>query len=195
MVSSRQALARGDDGRPLAIIELNSDVTERKRAEAELAHVKRLLERTEEISNIGGWEYDLATGKTTWTSAVYHIFGLEPAPVAPEPAAAIAAYDARSAPIIDAAFGRLVSDGEPYDLELGLIRPDGEHRWVRVIGQAVLESGHVSRVFGNIADVTERNRHERWLRRAHDELELAQPDRGARFVLHRTWFGRDDLVG
>jgi PAS domain S-box-containing protein len=37
VVSSRQALQRGADGRPSAIIELNSDITERKRVEEELA--------------------------------------------------------------------------------------------------------------------------------------------------------------
>ena len=36
VVSSRQALVRDDDGRPLAIIELNSDITERKQAEESL---------------------------------------------------------------------------------------------------------------------------------------------------------------
>ena len=36
VVSSRQALVRDEDGRPLAIIELNSDITERKQAELSL---------------------------------------------------------------------------------------------------------------------------------------------------------------
>jgi PAS domain S-box-containing protein len=36
VVSSRQALVRDEDGRPLAIIELNSDMTERKQAELSL---------------------------------------------------------------------------------------------------------------------------------------------------------------
>jgi PAS domain S-box-containing protein len=36
VVSSRQALVRDDDGRPMAVIELNSDITERKRAELSL---------------------------------------------------------------------------------------------------------------------------------------------------------------
>ena len=43
VVSSRQALQRGADGRPSAIIELNSDITERKRVEEELAHIAGLL--------------------------------------------------------------------------------------------------------------------------------------------------------
>jgi PAS domain-containing protein len=35
-VSSRQALVRGERGEPLAVIELNADITERTRAEQEL---------------------------------------------------------------------------------------------------------------------------------------------------------------
>ena len=46
VVSSRQALQRDADGRPIAIIELNSDITERKRAEEQLhaseARVQRI---------------------------------------------------------------------------------------------------------------------------------------------------------
>ena len=86
IVSSRQALARDEDGRPLAIIALNSDITERKRAEEELAETTGLLERTQQISKTGGWEYDLATGRLTWTDEVYRIYGSERryGPVEPE---------------------------------------------------------------------------------------------------------------
>ena len=41
VVSSRQALVRHDDGRPLAIIELNSDITERKQAELSLREAEQ----------------------------------------------------------------------------------------------------------------------------------------------------------
>ena len=41
VVSSRQALVRDEDGRPLAIIELNSDITERKQAELSLREAEQ----------------------------------------------------------------------------------------------------------------------------------------------------------
>ena len=169
VVSSRQALQRGSDGRPSAIIELNSDITERKRVEEELAHIAGLLERTEEVSRTGGWEYDVATGELTWTDEVYRIYGVERTSDPTEVTQAIAAYDPESAPIIDAAFKRLVADGVPYDLELGLIRADGQRVWVRTIGRPVLDDGRVVRVGGNISDVTERKRVEEALR-ASDQL-------------------------
>ena len=169
VVSSRQALQRGADGRPIAIIELNSDITERKRVEEELAHVAGLLERTEEVSRTGGWEYDVATGELTWTDEVYRIYGVERTSDPTEVTEAIAAYDPESAPIVDAAFKRLVAAGVPYDLELGLIRADGQRVWVRTVGRPVIDDGRVVRVGGNISDVTERKRVEEALR-ASDQL-------------------------
>jgi len=173
-VSSRQALQRDADGQPLAVIELDSDITERKRSEQVLAYTQGLFERTQEISRTGGWEYDVGADRHTWTDEVFRIFGLQPRAKAPTPAEAIAAYDEHSAPIIDAAFARLIAEGEPYDLELGLIRADGQRVWVHVIGRPVIEAGRVVRVSGAIADVTERNRNERALRQTRQELEQAQ---------------------
>ena len=83
------------------------DVTERKRAEEQLAHTAGVLERTQEISETGGWEYDLATGNLTWTDEVYRIYGRERTSDPLEVANAITAYDPDSAPIIEAAFARL----------------------------------------------------------------------------------------
>ena len=170
LVSSRQALQRGEDGRPVAIITLNSDITERKRAEEQLAYTSRLLERTQEISRTGGWEYDLASGKLTWTDEVFRIYGVERTSEPPV-AQAIAAYDPEFAPIISAAFERLVADGEPYDLELGLVRADGQRVWVRTIGRPVIEDGRVARVGGDIVDITERHRAEEEIRTLNAELE------------------------
>ena len=171
VVSSRQALARDEDGRPVAIIELNSDITERKQAEEELASTG-LLERTQQISKTGGWEYDVATGKLTWTDEVYRIYGSGEQRYGPvEPKRAISAVETESAPIVSAALERLIADGEPSDLEVGLIRADGQRIWVRVVGEAVIEGARVVRVRGIIADVTDRRLAEEELRALNAELE------------------------
>ena len=150
------------------------DITERKRAEAELANVRSLLERTQQISKTGGWEYDIASGKLTWTDEVYRIYGIERTSDPTEVAPAIAAFDRESASIISSAFERLVAEGEPYDLELGLIRGDGQPVWVRTIGQPIMEDGGVVRVVGgHIADITERKRAERELQLRAELLDLA----------------------
>jgi len=150
------------------------DVTERKHDEQELAQTAALLERTQEISNTAGWEYEVTTGKTTWTDEVYRIVGLERSFDPLDPAEAIAAYDAESAPVIGAAFERLIAKGEPFDLELGLFRADRQRIWVRVIGRPVVEDGRVVRVNGAIADITERKRSAQERERALAELQEAE---------------------
>jgi PAS domain S-box-containing protein len=171
VVSSRQALQREKDGRPIAIIMLNSDITERKRAEEELVETAGLLERTQQISKTGGWEYDLATSKLTWTDEVYRLYGSERRSGPVELERVISAFDAESAPIVSAALERLVADGEPCDLEVGLIRVDGQRIWVRVVGEAVTERGRVVRVRGIIADVNDRRLAEEEIRTLNTELE------------------------
>jgi PAS domain S-box-containing protein len=171
VVSSRQALARDEHGQPVAIIALNSDVSEQKRSEADLAYMSGLLERTQVIGKTGGWEYDLATRKLTRTGEVYRIFGDERTDLPIELDDAIAGYSPERAPIIGSAFQRLVTEGEPYDLEVDMVRADGEQIWVRVIGQPVLEDGRIVRVGGIVADVTDRRQAEEEIRTLNAELE------------------------
>src|SRR5664279_2077552 len=140
-----------------------TDITEKRRTEEHLAHMTDLLTRTQEVSKTGGWEYDIATGRLVWTDEVYRIYGVDKIYDPNDITADIAAYDADSAPIMEAAFQRLVAEGEPYDLDLGLIRGDGQHIWVRTIGRPVIENGRVVRVGGNIVDITDRKRAEQAL--------------------------------
>lgn len=179
VVASRQALQRDEDGRATAIIELNSDITERKRTEEQLVRTTGLLERTQQVSRTGGWEYNLDTEELTWTAETYRIYGLEPAAGPVDVARAVAFYDRESAPIIADAFARLVSKGVPYDLELGLIRADGRRVWVRTVGRPVLEGGRIARVGGHIADVTDRRCVEEELRTLNNELEQRVASRTA----------------
>ena len=129
---------------------------QRTDVEDELARMSALLDRAQELSKVGGWQYEAATGRIDWTDEVYRIYGRDRTYDPNDLAQNIAAYDAESAPIVEAAFRRAVVDGEPYDLELGLVRAGGERIRVRTVGQPVSEDGRVVRIIGAIADITER---------------------------------------
>ena len=165
------AIARPDPDQPGSYRGTLQDVTALREAEEELADTTDLLERTQEISKTGGWEYDLATGKLTWTDEVYRIYGSERRYGPVELERAMSAFDPESAPIVTAAFEHLVADGEHCDLEVLLIRVDRQRIWVRVVGQAAIEDGRVVRVHGIIADVSDRKLVEEELRTLNAELE------------------------
>ncbi|WP_026462277.1 PAS domain S-box protein [Adhaeribacter aquaticus] len=65
-------LVKLDDG--LVMTTLN--ITSRKQAEKELAKNHTLLRQAEQVSRMGSWEYDVATGGFDWSEGMYHLFNL-----------------------------------------------------------------------------------------------------------------------
>jgi PAS domain S-box-containing protein len=76
LVSSRQALQRDADGRALAIIELNSDITAQRQAEDQLRASRARLTEAERIAGIGSWEQDLSDDSVAFSDGMLAIYGL-----------------------------------------------------------------------------------------------------------------------
>ena len=146
------------------VLSVARDISRRKAAEAVAAKAQRLLHETQEISKLGGWEYDVDTGRITWTDEVYRIHGVEPGFDINDVGFNIGFYLPEDRPVIAAAFRDVVESGAPYDLELRLRAADGRRLWVRTMARAVKEGGRVVRVAGNIVDITERKLIEEALR-------------------------------
>ncbi|WP_295456577.1 PAS domain S-box protein [uncultured Thiodictyon sp.] len=148
----------------------------RQRRDSALRKEQDLLGHTQEMARLGGWEYDVATGKRHWTAEVYRIFGVtsDYDPIDTERVLAFYAPDDRAR--MAAAFQRAVQLGDPYDLELRLDTAQGERRWVRTRAAAEVNRGRVVRVFGSLMDITDRRQAEQTLalqaRRATALLDL-----------------------
>jgi PAS domain S-box-containing protein len=86
-------------------------------------------------SDIGVWEWDVATGRVTWSPKCYEIAGTSPED-----------FD-----------GTAVERGTRYEAEFRIVRPDGAIRWVANFGRAVYPGGGgAGRMIGTITDITER---------------------------------------
>jgi PAS domain S-box-containing protein len=152
------------------------DVTELKQAVEAVEKIKALLNASQRLSMVGGWEYNVATQTMEWTEETYRIHDL--APGEPEPVSAehikrsAECYEPEDRPVILAAFQRCVEEGQPYDLELPFTTAKGRRLWIRTVAQPVVESGKVIRVNGNIMDITARKRTEAALRERNSRYEL-----------------------
>ncbi|MDD2318886.1 MAG: transporter substrate-binding domain-containing protein [Geobacteraceae bacterium] len=137
---------------------LSREIRQRKAAEAALQRNEALLRQTQEVTRVGGWEYDVTSDHLVWTEEIYRIFEV-PRDYNPNGAQKAAEFFlAEDRARITEAFNRAVEQGEPYDLELQVITAKGRNLWVRTVGKTEQKENKVVRVFGNILDITERKR-------------------------------------
>ena len=124
-----------------------------------LLRQKEELERAQKVARIGSWSYDPKTRMPTWSKEMFRIFGLEPAPEAPQ-------YDFHRKIIhpedwerFDRAVTLAVSEGRGYNLELRIALPDGNIRILNARCEAVRDAkGRVSELIGTTQDITEQTR-------------------------------------
>jgi two-component system, cell cycle sensor histidine kinase and response regulator CckA len=143
------------------------DITERKRAEEKIRYHESLLRDMGEIAKIGGWEFDSATGKGTWTDEVSRIHDLDPRE-GTSLEIGKSFYHDESRVRIESAVRNAIESGEPYDLVLEMVTAKGNHKWVHTIGRPVVENGKVVSVRGSFQDITERKRAEEALQKSEE---------------------------
>jgi PAS domain S-box-containing protein len=147
------------------------DISERKVIEERVQKIQNMLNETQRISQVGGWEFDPVSKRMTWTDEVYRIHGVDKDfdPSVPEQDMMLL-YVPEDRIAIAEAFRGAVEQGRPYDLELQVVTPHGERKWVRTIGEVEQKNGRVVRVFGNIIDITKGKASEETARQSQQRL-------------------------
>jgi len=168
LVASGQTL-KDHEGKIIGAVVAMHDITERKKAEEALQYHELLLRETGRIAKIGGWEFDPATGKGTWTEEVARIHDLDPDDVT-SLERGMSFYKGEARVKIDKAIKEAVELGKTYELELELVTAKGTRKWVRTIGQPRVEKGKVVHVRGSFQDITERKQAEEEIRAINEEL-------------------------
>lgn len=143
-----------DEGRQAIHVTMR-DISERKRTEERLALQEELLREAGEIAHVGGWEFDPATGKGSWTEETARIQDLDPADEA-SMARGLSFFEGESRARIETALAAAIADGTPYDLELDLRSAKGILKRVRTISNPKMHDGRVVRVRGSLQDISER---------------------------------------
>ncbi|KXS44174.1 MAG: multi-sensor hybrid histidine kinase [Methanolobus sp. T82-4] len=139
------------------------DITKRKIAEEKLQESENLLREVGEIAKIGGWDFAVPDGNVKWTPEIYQIYDLDTS-FKLGYGNTLKYYSPGSREAVEKAFNDAIKKAEPYDLELELLTPKGNHKWVRSSGRPTIENGNVVKVTGSFQDITERKKAEAKLR-------------------------------
>jgi len=158
------------------VLELEKAELERKRTEETLRRSQAMLARTERISHVGSWEWEIATDTVTWSEELFRIFQLDPEERVSSWAEHSALYHPEDMTLLRQAVEAAVSDGTSYELEIRAFRKDGETLVCLARGFAEIAfDGRAERLFGSLQDITEHKRSVDELLRSNEKYrELAE---------------------
>lgn len=134
-------------------ISIIRDITEQKKALQELKIKDTLLELTNHMAKVGGWEFDPKTKQGTWTNEVALIHELESS-LLTNVALGISFYHEKYRELIEKAIDEAITKQKPYDLELEMTTKNNTSKWVRTMGMPIIEDGKVVKIRGIFQDIT-----------------------------------------
>jgi len=163
----------GENGSSYGRLWVFRDITDERRRKQELERQEFLFSRVQEVADVGVWEYDLQREEIIWSDGIRRIHGVDEA-FDPTLETAIDFYHPDDREQIEDAITRAIEDGDPYDLELRIVRPDGEIRDVRARGEVSTgEHTETALVRGVFQDITQRKERERDLQKFKAAVEHA----------------------
>ncbi len=152
-------LSKDEEGKDF-VIGSSIDITERFLLENDLRKTKQMLEQTNRVAKVGGWEFDVVKQKITWSDITCEIHETPPGFV-PDLAKALNYYkEGFSRDTITGIMTRAIQDGTSWDTQLQIITAKGKEIWVRSIGTVVMENGTVKRMYGTFQDINKQKKTE-----------------------------------
>jgi PAS domain S-box-containing protein len=144
-----------------------SDITERKQAEQALRQSEATRREALLAAQMGVWEWTLASDSLTWDENLDRIAGRDPKLLVPSDQKAPQIFTPESLERLKAAVESTLLAGNPFELDLELVRPDGSKRWLIGRGEPLRNaSGLITHLRGTVQDITERKQAEEALRQS-----------------------------
>jgi PAS domain S-box-containing protein len=201
--------------RALAVLneQLQAEISERQRVQEAIQQINqelelRVAERTAalsvahrgvkeneerlrmamDVAEIAAWEWDVKSGKMTWSTDPEALFGF-PAGCFGENLRIFTTLHADDKEGVEAAIDRAMSTGSTYECEYRAVRPDGVIVWITERGRVLHgEDGVVEKLVGVSRDVSAQRRAE------HERERLLISERAARDEAERQSRLKDEFL-
>ena len=125
------------------------DITQEKK-------YKNLLQNTEKVAGIAGWELDLTSGKITRTDELYHIFEIDQIELDKLSLERKLAklYNENSRPQFRKVYKEAVEKGRAFDQEFSIICGTGRQKWIKLTCRPERVENKTVKLVGTVQDIT-----------------------------------------
>ncbi|WP_136417368.1 EAL domain-containing protein [Herbaspirillum sp. ST 5-3] len=134
------------------LIERTQDISSR-----EMQELYNRLEEAQRIAGLGNWSFQRGEPKGHWSEECFRIFGEDASSPAPSYRQFLRRVQRQDRVRLQEVAHAALNDGKDFEIEFRLQLPNGETRWARALGQAVIRRDKsVDRLHGTIMDITRR---------------------------------------
>ncbi|HAX77986.1 MAG TPA: hypothetical protein DCY88_19740 [Cyanobacteria bacterium UBA11372] len=152
---------RDAQGNIIGVVGIARDISDRKLAEEKLKKSEANLANAQRVAHVGSWEFNILTGEISWSKEKFRIFGLDPNQSEPTLPQIVEMVYPDDRAYFQQSVERAIAHGIPYEIELRIVRPDGEIRYIDLRAEVVLnEAGIAIQLLGIVMDITQRKQAE-----------------------------------
>lgn len=161
-----------EQSKDLHFFSVRLDITHQKKFE-------EVLNNLSQVAKIGYWDWDIKSGKITWTDEIYKIHGVSKEEHTPDLESGINFYAPEHRGIISSLVQRGLETGEPWDVELQILKGKEEiPTWVRSVGYCEMYEGKPYRVHGTFQDIDKEKKVRIEHQRTQNKLALSLESAG-----------------
>ncbi|MES2192089.1 MAG: PAS domain S-box protein [Pseudomonadota bacterium] len=131
------------------------DASPWQKAQLESQRSKKLLDATQSLACIGGWEEDLAGGnRVYWTDQMYRMLDLQADSFTPDATSALKFAAPEFRAVMKEAMANEESEGISHDLELVMVTARGRRFWVHSKSSLIMDGGVLLKRTAIVRDIT-----------------------------------------
>ncbi|HEU4692852.1 MAG TPA: PAS domain-containing protein, partial [Vicinamibacterales bacterium] len=147
---------------------VNTDIEDRKRAEAELRRAYDSFADAQRLSRTGNFTADIVVDEHVWSEELYRIFEIDPGTAITVQAVRDVIHP-EDLPLFDAGFARALG-GSDFELAFRIVTASGNLKHVHAVARLIEQVAGRPLLIGAIQDVTENKVAEEAMNRARSDL-------------------------
>jgi PAS domain S-box-containing protein len=173
-IAGRWQVFMNESGEPSRMVGINIDITDRKLAEQELATANERLQLAIESGSVGGWDFDLRTGKNVWFGKAHAQLGMTPDQTLGSQEEFRGRLHEDDRERVVHALQVAKEKCEDFAEDFRVVWRDGTTHWLRSRGRYYYSAtGEPERMLGISLDITHSKQAEQALRESEQRLRLA----------------------
>lgn len=181
-------LVYDEEGKVDRVVSVIRDITKQKEYKSKLEDRQQRLLRSQEIGQMGDWEYNVETDEISWSPMMYEIFERDPDLEPPDFETIEKKYYREKNELPSKRIERAIENNEPYEIDVKISTEKNNTKYIHAVTKPAPDSNNApKKALGVIIDITKRKELELALEESKQRIQAVNnnvPGVVFRYTLH-----------